>query len=52
MLKKELPAPYISKQKSYIFDEKSIYDCPIHCTNEGAKLRTQNLYMDLKPYLD
>lgn len=49
--KQQLPAPYISDQKDYIFPREYMYDAILHCNTEGARYRTEQLYRDLAPWL-
>lgn len=44
--------PVISDFTEYIFDKRYFYDTPLHLTNEGARLRTEQLIRDLQGYLD
>lgn len=50
-LQRRLNAPLISRSKDYVFPREYIYDGIAHCTNTGAKKRTELLYRDLKSYL-
>lgn len=43
--------PVISDFTDYIFDKKYFYGGALHMTNEGAKLRTEQLISDLRNYL-
>ncbi len=44
--------PVISDFTEYIFDKRYFYDTPLHLTNEGARLRTEQLIRDLQGYQD
>lgn len=46
-----LDAPYISRTKDYIFPREYIYNAIAHCSEAGARYRTELLYRDLLPYL-
>lgn len=44
--------PVISDFTDYIFDKHYFYAGALHMTNEGARLRTEQLIRDLQGYLD
>ena len=44
--------PVISDFRDYVFDKSYFYDCAFHLTNEGARLRSQQLVKDLMNYLN
>ena len=44
--------PVISDFTDYIFDKHYFYGGALHMTNEGARLRTEQLIRDLQGYLD
>ena len=50
-LKKYAKCPVISDFSDYFFDKKYFYGAALHMTNEGAKLRTEQLIRDLKAFL-
>ncbi|MCR5045656.1 MAG: hypothetical protein K6A42_03670 [Treponema sp.] len=50
-LKKDLRCPIISDFTDYIFDKKYFFAGALHLTNQGAKLRTEQLAKDLKNFL-
>ena len=43
--------PVISDFTDYVFDKAYFYDTALHMTNDGAKLRTEQLIQDLKTFL-
>jgi len=49
-LKKELDCTVISNIEDYFIEYKYFYDTPYHLTDEGAKIRTNQLIEDLKNY--
>ncbi len=44
--------PVISDNRDYIYDLKYFYDTSNHLTDEGARLRTEQLTKDLKKFLE
>lgn len=50
-LKKSAACPVISDFMDYVFDKKYFYAGALHMTNEGARLRTEQLIKDLKAFL-
>ncbi len=46
-----LDAPYISKQKDYLFERRYVYNQAAHLNSQGAVLRTQKLYDDMRDFL-
>ena len=48
----ELPVPYITEQKNYIYDLEYIYDYSYHLNKEGRENRTRKLAADLLTYID
>ena len=51
-LEERLDCPVISDCRDYFLDYEYFYDTPYHLTNEGAKLRTRQLILDLRRYLE
>lgn len=48
----KLDYPVISNVGTYIMEHKYFFDSEWHCTNEGAAIRTANLTMDIRRYLE
>lgn len=51
-LEERLDCPVISDCRDYFLDYEYFYDTPYHLTNEGARLRTRQLILDLQRYLE
>ena len=51
-LKKSAACPVISDFTDYVFDKKYFYSGALHMTNDGARVRTEQLVKDLKVFLD
>lgn len=47
-----LDCPVISDYTDYFLDYQYFYDTPYHLTDEGSVLRTQQLILDLRHYLE
>ena len=50
-LERMAPWPVISDCKDYLFAPDMFYDNNSHLTDEGARLRTEQLIKDLKAFL-
>lgn len=51
-LKSYAECPVISDFTDYVFDKSYFYAANLHMTNEGARLRTEQLIADLKQFLN
>lgn len=51
-VKHRAECPVISDFTDYVFDKRYFYGGSLHMTNDGAKLRTEQLIKDLKAFLD
>lgn len=51
-IEEQAECPLVSDFTNYIFDKKYFYASNLHLTNEGAKLRTEQLIKDLKKYIE